>query len=161
MGFLNFIKKTKKKEDFSFPSNLDLDIPPPPPTVKSAAKVEKELPSFSAKKVELPKKPIEIPKPEIRPVPKFVEKFEKKAFKEEKEELHTVERKPVFIDVEDYRGIISNLMLTKGNIKEATSSLARVEDINEAQDKELEMWQKIYKDLQRKLIFVDKTLFRG
>ena len=87
MGFLNFIKKTKKKEDFSFPSNLDLDIPPPPPTVKSAAKVEKELPSFSAKKVELPKKPIEIPKPEIRPVPKFVEKFEKKAFKEEKEEL--------------------------------------------------------------------------
>ena len=147
---LDFFKQKNKKQA-EIPE--DLDVPPAPPK-------KEELPEFPI--------PDEVPefKEESIPVKKEVspiEKFEKAVVKEQQEELNSRDltlKKPIFVYLDSYREMINELGLIKTTLKESTDSLARVAQFKEDEDKEFNKWEGLLKDVQKKLIFADKTLFK-
>ena len=137
MSFMDFFKAKKKEgvvEEFKkFPDKKELDLPPAPPP-------KEEMPVF----------PSSIGTEDDA----FV--AEVKAELEEKEELTT---KPLFIYLDSYREIINETGMINSTFKEASNSLARVAKIKEEEDKEFNKWENQLKDIQKKLTYVDRTLF--
>jgi hypothetical protein len=142
MGVFDFLKGKQRTE---------ADIPPPPPLE------EEELPEFPEIPEEKDIKEL-LEKPEIS-----IEKIERTAVREEKEELEEFEHpkyaKPIFVNVKNYRDVLDELGLIKNIINENTDVVSRVGEFKGDEDKEFEKWQKLVEDIQKKLIFVDKTLF--
>ena len=145
MGFKDFFKvKEKRKED----KDREITIPTAPgkeelPELPSA----EEIPEF--KEVEKKLSPLEI--------------VEKKAFDEQREELDERDeltlRKPIFVYLEQYQEMINEVGIMQNTLKEGDDSLSRISEFKEDEDKEFKKWEGQLKDMQRKLIFADKTLF--
>lgn len=176
----NFLKKKEKKIDFEeiepekkidrlvpppAPAGKELDIPPAPPSEEDLPEFP-ELPEFGGRlEPEKPKIPkLTLPKPKKPSIPQ-AEKLEKKAFKEEKFELEELEEhkesvKPVFVKMEMFQSMINELNLIKNVAKESDEAIARVGDFAQDQEKEFNKWQSQLVDIQKKLIFVDKTMFK-
>jgi len=128
-----------------------LEVPPPPPLE------EEELPEFP----EIPEEKAvreELEKPRIS-----IEGIEKAAVREQEDVLEKMEHprytKPIFINVKNYRDVLDEIGLIKNIVKENMDVVTRISEFKEDEDKEFEKWQKIIGDMQKKLIFVDKTLF--
>lgn len=149
MGFLNFLKSKKKEEEL--PEKRELEVPPAPPT-------KEELPEFPSVE-EFPKAKKKIEKPEITPI----ERLEEAALEEQQEELEEREelvvKKPIFIPLENFRDIIDEIGLMNNVLKENEDTLARISEFKEDEDLEFDKWESQIKDIQKKLIYVDKTLF--
>ena len=140
MGIKEFLTGKKKEGK--------LDVPPAPPTAE-------ELPEFpSAKEVNEPVKIPEIPS---------IEDIEQKAVEEVSEELEEREelvmKKPVFVTFESFRDMMDEVALVNNILKENGDTLTRVSEFKEDEDKEFKKWQAQFVDMQKKLIFADKTLF--
>jgi hypothetical protein len=154
MGFLDILKGKKKEE---LPEKRELDIPAAPPT-------SEELPTFpsakEAKKPEITEEPII--KPAERPISPL-ERMEEAAVKEQKEVLEERDelelKRPIFIPIEQFRFIVDEMGLVKNILKENEDTLARVSEFKEDEDKEFNKWESQIKDIQKKLIYADKTLF--
>lgn len=150
MGFLEFLKRKKKEE--RFPEKKELEIPPAPPTAE-------ELPAFPT--------PEEIPKPKVKEITKppipTVEKLEEGAVREEKELLEEREelalKKPIFVSLESFRDMLDEIGLVTNLLKENEDTLVRVSEFKEDEDKEFKKWESQISDIQKKLIYADKTLF--
>ena len=99
----------------------------------------------------------------MRPVPSAVERMEERAVEEtrelveEREELKL--RKPIFLRLESFRDIIEEVSLTSNILKENEDILTRINEFKEDQDKRFNKWETQLKDMQRKMIYVDKALF--
>ena len=76
---------------------------------------------------------------------------------EERDELKL--RKPIFVYLDSYKEIMKEINVTQNTLKEGADSLSRVSDFKEDEDKEFKKWESHIKDIQRKLIYADKTLF--
>ena len=144
MGFMDFLKG-KKRMEAEIPERIEMEIPPAPPK-------KEELPSFPV--------PKEIPqKREISPV----EKIEERAVKSQQEELGERDelklKKPIFVDLDLYKEMINEITLINSNLKEGKDSLSRMDEFSEDEDKEFSKWENSIKDIQKKLIYADKTLF--
>ena len=145
MRFKDFFKvKEKRKEDVS----REIIIPAAPgkeelPELPSAD----EIPEFKEIGTEL--SPLEV--------------AEKKAVDEQREELDERDeltlRKPIFVYLEQYQEMINEVSIMQNTLKEGDDSLSRISEFKEDEDKEFKKWEAQLKDMQRKLIFVDKTLF--
>jgi hypothetical protein len=73
---------------------------------------------------------------------------------------HKNAKGPIFIRVERFRNIISNHSSIKNGIKQSEESVTRLNQIDENRDKVFAKWQGIMTDLQKKFIFIDKTIFK-
>ena len=137
MGIRDFLKGKKKEEV--------LDVPPAPPTAE-------ELPEFPSMG--------EAPEPRKGP---SIEDIEQKAVEEVSEELEQREelviKKPVFVSFETFRDMMEEVALINSILKENEDTLTRVSEFKEDEDKEFKKWQAQISDMQKKLIFADKTLF--
>jgi len=161
-----FLKKKEEKVAPPAPKPKgakELEIPPAPPS-------EEELPEFPEipefKEEEKPKIheiPTAPPAPKLEEVPE-AEKMEEKAFKEERKELKKAELheafKPSFVKMESFQSIINELGLIKSIAKESEDAIARVDDFAGDQEKEFNKWHAQLNDIQKKLIFIDKTIFK-
>ena len=140
MGFMDILKG-KKRMETRMPERRELEIPPAPPK-------KEELPTFP-----IPKKRVVSP----------VEKIEEEAVKSQQEELEEREelklRKPIFVDLDLYKEMINEITLINSTLKEGKDSLARMDEFREDEDKEFSKWENSIKDIQKKLIYADKTLF--
>lgn len=135
--------KKKKKEDISVE-----DIPLPPS--------KEELPTFpSPKKVEEKIKPEEAEKAEEKHT--TIIKKQKKELKGLGE--HKV-KKPLFLKVNAYKGIVEELSHVKSKLNEATNFINDLEGLEADEKAALSDWQKQMKDVQEKLIYVDETIFK-
>lgn len=167
MGFLGFSKKSEEKkgvvrpvselefpplpsEEELFQTEEELEIPSPPPFMEEIKEVREE------KEAEMP----EIPIPEITtrgleimPLPAEILKAER--------ELKLRPRKALYIKINRYKAVLDELKLSRNRLSEAELGLGRVSDLKLFKDKEFEKWREDLEDLQRKLIFVDGTLFGG
>ncbi len=145
---MNFFKKLLKKNK---KHSEKLDIPPAPPT-------KEELPSFP----DIPKD-ISVPSKKEAPVP-TAEQAEEKAVEEQKKELEEREdlkvKKPIFVGIENYKYMIDEVGLMKNTLKEAEDTIVRVSEFKEDEDKSFDSWQSQIEDIQKKLIYADKTLFK-
>ena len=144
MGLFRRFKKKEKPEK-------GLEIPSAPSTAAEFPS-PKEVASIKAIK-----EAVERP----RPLP--MEIMEKRAVKSTEEEIEEREElkltKPLFITISSYKELLEEAGLTKGILKENEDIMERVINFKEDQNKEFNKWESQLKDMQKKLIFIDKALF--
>ncbi|MFA5141355.1 MAG: hypothetical protein WC471_00075 [Candidatus Woesearchaeota archaeon] len=142
----------KKKEELasSLPESL-----PPPPQIDTA-----ELPPLMkervSQKVRFPSLPDQNP---IR-----TQRYEKKAYAQEKEFVEQRESlqvlQPLFIKGILYKEMIFDLDETKAQLKKAGLFTTRVDELTQLREESFEELKQLIETMQRKLIFMDKTLFK-
>jgi len=149
MGLLNFFGVSRsKKESFDFPEKEELDIPPAPPSVGEEFE---GFPSAqpSSKEMSFDESPVD-----------EVEEEAVKVVREGLQERGSLElTKPLFVRYRYYKAMLDEVGQLKIILKEAEDTLDRMEDFKEDEDKEFAKWRRELDDIQRKLIYVDKTLF--
>lgn len=119
----------------------------------------KEIPDVSPHVTEeIPKKP-EIPrfKPE-RFVPEEDTAKKPVARPRAYGESHEI-TKPIFIKLNSYRNVLDEIEVIKGHLNSFEEVSLRLDGLKDGKDKKFARWNDIFKDMQKKLIFVDKTLF--
>lgn len=111
------------------------------------------------KKFELP----EFPEEKSKELPEFPE-FERTFLKAEselgKEALVREQRTlPVFVDVDDFKKLLDDINHMKTILNDSREGFKTIETLRVEQDKSLDSWKTELEDLQRKFIFIDRTLF--
>jgi hypothetical protein len=69
------------------------------------------------------------------------------------------ERMPVFVRIDDYKDILDVINMVKNKINEAKETLGKINELKNEEDAELELWQTGIEEVERKIEFIDKTLF--
>lgn len=65
----------------------------------------------------------------------------------------------VFVKIEEYKDILDIIDLIREKVEEARTVLGKINDLKNQEDSELELWKTALNNVERKLEFVDKTLF--
>lgn len=65
---------------------------------------------------------------------------------------------PVFIRIDEYKDIVNILGLIKSKVEEAKSILAKLNQLKNEEDSELEVWHSELEEVERKINFIDKSL---
>jgi hypothetical protein len=74
-------------------------------------------------------------------------------------QVHRAPGGPIFVEVADYRHVLDGIDFMKAKLKESEDYIFKVEEYNEQKHNEFEQWKVALEDIQRKLVFVEKTLF--
>jgi len=160
------LPKEKPVSEFELPSlpspKIEEDVrvleeaPKIPPLGKPLFGMPKPMP-FGVQKPKVDMSELPRLKPEIRPY----ERLEKAAVREERAVLrHEKAEGLIYIRVERFRYILTGTRTIKNNLKTASQSIVRLNEIDINKDKVFEKWHNVLMDLQKKLIFIDKTLFK-
>ncbi len=172
MAFLKFLSKKPRKLDIPPPPPV-LDIPPPPEDLELP-----ELPPLSEEteeEIELEEVPIKFPplKPirediiPIKPIPTLKPAREFEPPKEEVKKSKVVVKKQkfpsigreMFVKSDQYREVLDSINAIKRKIRESENILERLNEIKNNKDKEFEKWRTLLEDIERKSVYIDKTLF--
>ncbi len=157
MGLLGIFSK-KKQPSSTVPPLPDIgeDLPELPPIEDT------ELPPLEEEPEEMP-----VPEPPRKAMPGYPMKemqIPKPAM--EKEEPHPAEMThhftqggSIFLNVDDYKHIMDSAEGVKAKISDAEDILRKLHQLKEQKNEELRKWQMTVADMQRKLAYVDKTLF--
>jgi len=146
---------------------------PKPPEAPKAKEAIKPLPAFPETKeikpprlpeLEMEEGPKKLPEfPEIKELPPEERLFEEESIYEvgrEVEELKVhVPLEPVFVEVEHFKDVLDDLNSARISLKEGVDIMNKIEEIRLEKDKKFEEWKSQLEDMQRKLIFIDRTLF--
>ncbi|MBI2658595.1 hypothetical protein HYX05_00645 [Candidatus Woesearchaeota archaeon] len=68
--------------------------------------------------------------------------------------------KTIYVSVDNFKATLGSISMIRGNLKKSEEALMKMESIKNAKDKSFDRMKSSLEDLQRKLIFVDKTLFK-
>jgi hypothetical protein len=68
--------------------------------------------------------------------------------------------KNVFVKIEEYNDILDIIALINEKMKEARVVLGKINDLKNQEDSELEVWKNSLDDVDRKLRYIDQTLFK-
>lgn len=68
--------------------------------------------------------------------------------------------KTIYVSVDNFKATLGSISMIRGNLKKSEEVLMKMESIKNAKDKSFDRMKSTLEDLQRKLIFVDKTLFK-
>ena len=93
-----------------------------------------------------------------------VRKIEKNKFdysKEIKEGLRNerVISKTLFVKVDDFKNVLSEVKSIKDEISDLNANIAKLNEVKNNKDKSHNQFGSVLKDLERKYLFIDKTLF--
>jgi hypothetical protein len=149
MGFFSF---KKKKEAPSIPEP-ELEVPTVP-------KTKEELPPpKDVATIKAVKQAVERP----RPMAPSVEEMEERAFESQKHELEEREglklTKPIFVSIENYKDMLTEMTLTQNIQKENEEAIDKLKDVEGYKEKKFDKWESQLQVLQKKLIYADKALF--
>ena len=67
---------------------------------------------------------------------------------------------PVFVKIADYKDVLEVVGLLNDKLEEAKEIMARINELKNEEDTELELWQAELEEIERKLGFIDKSLFK-
>ncbi len=155
MGFTDLFKKKRELEPLG---KKKIEVPAAPPS-------KKEMPEFPTPK-EIPefrKESAKIEKPLSKKEYSSIKKIERNAVRSQKKELEEREdlklKKPIFVYLDSYKEIMKEVNQINNTLKEGDDSLKRVSEFKEDEDEEFKRWESQIKDIQKKLIYADKTLF--
>ena len=73
--------------------------------------------------------------------------------------METKKEMPIFVKIDDYKDILDILGILKHKIAETKTVMARINEIKNAEDSEIQQWKLQLDEIERKLDFIDKTLF--
>ncbi|MBW3014980.1 hypothetical protein KY330_01005 [Candidatus Woesearchaeota archaeon] len=71
----------------------------------------------------------------------------------------TRETMPIFVRIEEYKDVLDIMNMIKSKLNEARSILGKINDLKNEEDAELELWHTGLDEVERRIEFVDKTLF--
>lgn len=66
---------------------------------------------------------------------------------------------PVFVKIEDYKDVLDVMNMIRNKVDDAKETLKKINELKNKEDAELELWHTTLEDVERKIDFVDKTLF--
>jgi len=90
------------------------------------------------------------------------ERFSRAAVMEERSILEYKDSKgPIFMRVDKFRNVLRSISEIRGSLKVSNEILSKLNEIDANAEKDFEKWKDVMTDLQKKLVFVDKTLFKG
>jgi hypothetical protein len=68
---------------------------------------------------------------------------------------------PMFIRTDQFKSALENIEMIRSKFSEEDNLFFRVNDVKSAQDQKYEMLRQSLEDVQRKLLFIDKSLFEA
>lgn len=71
----------------------------------------------------------------------------------------TRETMPIYVKIDEYRDVLDIMNMIKSKLNEARKILGKINDLKNEEDAELELWHTGLDEVERKVEFVDKTLF--
>jgi hypothetical protein len=69
------------------------------------------------------------------------------------------EKSPVFIKIDKYREVLDIVDVLKKQLSDVKSTLDHVNDLKSQEEQELAIWQSNIDEVEKKILFVDQTLF--
>jgi hypothetical protein len=66
---------------------------------------------------------------------------------------------PVFVRIEEYKDVLDIMNMIRNKIEDAKETLGKINELKNEEDAELELWHTGLEEVERKVMFVDKTLF--
>jgi len=66
---------------------------------------------------------------------------------------------PVFVKIDEYKEILEVMNLIKNKIYEAKNTIKKINDVRSEEENEIDMWAGNLAEIERKVAFIDKTLF--
>jgi len=70
-----------------------------------------------------------------------------------------MDEKPVFVKIEMYEDIRDIVNIIKSKIVEGKETLEKLQQIRHEEESEIELWKNEMEDVEKKIAFVDKSLF--
>ncbi|MFC1732748.1 hypothetical protein ACFL6I_20805 [candidate division KSB1 bacterium] len=70
-----------------------------------------------------------------------------------------MEDKPIFVKIDAYEDIGDIINIIKKKIIEARGTLDKIQQLRHEEEAELEMWGNEVEEVEKKVVFIDKTLF--
>ena len=67
--------------------------------------------------------------------------------------------KNVFVKTDEYNDILDIIALINEKVREARMILGKIDDLKNQEDLELDAWKSSLDDVERKLKYIDQTLF--
>ena len=69
-----------------------------------------------------------------------------------------MEKMPVFIKIEEYEEVLNLVRLIKRKLNESKETLAKIHELKNEEDHQLELWHTTIDEVERKIDFVDHSL---
>lgn len=66
---------------------------------------------------------------------------------------------PIFVKIDEYRDILDVIDLIKVKVREADAIITRINEMKKEEDLELAEWRREIGEVEKKISFIDKTLF--
>lgn len=66
---------------------------------------------------------------------------------------------PLFVKIEEYKDVLDVVNMIKTKIEDAKRTLSKINELGNEEDAELEQWHATIEEVERKVEFIDKTLF--
>ena len=70
-----------------------------------------------------------------------------------------MDTQPVFVKIDEYKEAMSLIDNIKSKVKEANGMLDKINDIKAKEEAELDQWKSHLDEIDRKVEFMDRTLF--
>lgn len=67
---------------------------------------------------------------------------------------------PVFVKINEYNEVLEVIDLLIDKLQKAKGIMAKINELKNEEDTELELWQAELEEIEKKLSFVDKSLFK-
>ncbi|HIH91285.1 TPA: hypothetical protein HA281_00630 [Candidatus Woesearchaeota archaeon] len=179
MGFMKFLSKGKK------PSVDELDVPPLPPDSGDLGAMGGEFPApFPGDDASselsgfapypgglqdtpafddlgIPELQDKLPRPEQR-VPAFLQRSASQPAMPPMQPMaeHHTHLKAIYIHVTDYKQMTADMAQIRSDLRRASLGLTEMLHSSADREKDYNRYRNALMDMQKKLVFVDKTLFR-
>ena len=100
---------------------------------------------------------------EAKPVPRGHPRGERGLFRhhERKAQREISGRKEVYVRVDKFKSALQSISMMRSDLRKSEEALMKLESIKSSKDRSYDKVRSSIHDIQNKLIFVDKTLFRG
>jgi len=66
---------------------------------------------------------------------------------------------PVFVKIDDYKDVLDVVEMLKAKLQEARNIQERINGLKNEEDVELEVWRNNLEEAERKVHYIDTTLF--
>ena len=70
-------------------------------------------------------------------------------------------RKQAFVRADRFKAVLDNISMIRSDLRKSEEALLKLEQMKGAKDRSYDKFKSSLDDLQKKLIFIDKTLFKG
>ena len=162
-------------------TSIGEEIPPPPPLdeeglqpfpgpeereelppLPEMPEFEEEFAEEEAKLQELTQLPRKAEAPASRspPLPPRAE-VSQKPLAPPQPRIDVQEAVPIFVRANQFKDILKGINVVKVNLKKSDDVLLRLDDLENSKEREFTKWRSEMEDIQNKIMFIDKILFKG